>query len=191
MRFNNHSELEGRHAVLAPSAISWVNYDDDKVDKTWETRKAARRGDELHAFAAMAIMLNQKMPDVQKTMNMYVNDAIGYRMAPELKLMASKWCFGTADSLSYSMNKDGIMVLRIHDLKTGSTRTSMVQLFIYAAIFCLEYEIAPGMILIETRIYKSDKIEVAYPDVTDILPIMDAIERQSKRFDELEAEDFA
>jgi hypothetical protein len=180
MRFNDHFELEGRHAVLAPSSVSWVNHDDEKVDKTWETRKAARLGDQLHAFAAMAISLNQKMPTVQKTMNMYVNDAIGFRMRPELKLFATRWCFGTADALGYSINSDGFMVLRVHDLKTGTTRTSMTQLIIYAAMFCIEYEIDPAAILIETRIYKSN---------SDILPIMAAIKRQSDRFDELEAED--
>jgi hypothetical protein len=41
------------------------------------------RGTRLHAFAAECIKLKQTLPRSHKTLNMYVNDAIGYRMNPD------------------------------------------------------------------------------------------------------------
>ena len=65
---------------------------------------------------------------------MYVNDAIGHKMTPEQPLFWSFNCYGTADAIAYRKN-----VLRIHDLKTGEIEAHMKQLYIYAALFCLEY----------------------------------------------------
>lgn len=48
------------------------------------------------------------------SVNAFVNDAIGYRMDPEVLLYYSDNAFGTADAISFI---DG--VLRIFDLKTG------------------------------------------------------------------------
>lgn len=137
---------------------------------------AVQRGTELHELAERCIKLKQKLPKTNKTLNMYVNDAIGYRMTPEQILYYSDICFGTADAISFKKN-----LLRIHDLKTGKTPAHMEQLFIYAALFCLEYRIKPGDIQIETRIYQNDEILIDNPTVEDILPIMDKI----KRFDRL------
>lgn len=137
---------------------------------------AVQRGTELHELAERCIKLKQKLPPKTKTLNMYVNDAIGYRMTPEQILYYSDICFGTADAISFKKN-----LLRIHDLKTGKTPAHMEQLFIYAALFCLEYRIKPGDIQIETRIYQNDEILIDNPTVEDILPIMDKI----KHFDRL------
>lgn len=170
MDFNNHSRLEGQHAFLGASNYHWINYSEDKIAERFSNHLATLKGTELHEFAAICIRLKQKLPRSQKTLNMYVNDAIGFRMQPEQILYYSDNCFGTADSISFTDN-----FLRIHDLKTGVTPVSMKQLMIYAALFCLEYKVKPGSIQIELRIYQNDDYETAYPQADDILPIMDKI----------------
>ena len=110
------------------------------------------------------------MPKSKQTLCMYVNDAIGFRMTPEQVLYFSPNCFGTADAISFEKN-----FLRIHDLKTGTTPASLKQLYIYAALFCLEYDVKPGEIECELRIYQSDNILIDNPTADDILPIMDKI----------------
>ena len=112
MNFNNHSNLEGQHAFLGASKYHWINYSEDKVADAYSKFLATQKGTVLHAFAAQCISLGQKLPKSQKTLNMYVNDAIGYKMTPEQTLFYSENCFGTADSISY---RSGL--LRIHDFK--------------------------------------------------------------------------
>lgn len=170
MNFNKHSNLEGQHAFLSASKYHWINYTDDKLKESYTNFRASQRGTELHEFAATCIKLRQKLPKSQKTLNMYVNDAIGYRMRPEQVLYFSDWCFGTADAISFRNN-----FLRIHDLKTGKERAHIEQLRVYAALFCLEYRINPADIKIELRIYQSDEIIFDEPDVSVIVPIMDKI----------------
>jgi len=102
---------------------------------------------------------------------MYVNDAIGFRMETEQVLRYSENCFGTADAISFRN-----LVLRIHDLKTGTNKCSMNQLMVYAAIFCLEYHVNPADIEIELRIYQNDSIDGYTPDTSEILHIMDRIQ---------------
>lgn len=101
---------------------------------------------------------------------MYVNDAVGFKMTPEQPLYYSENCFGTADAISFRKG-----ILRIHDLKTGVTPAHMSQLLIYAAIFCLEYDVMPSEIQFELRIYQNDEVVVFNPTAEDIVPIMDKI----------------
>ena len=170
MLFNNHKDLEGSHAFLGASKYHWINYDPEKLAATYKNYLATLKGTELHDFAAKAINLGVKLPKAKKTLNMYVNDAIGYSMTPEQVLYYSPNCFGTADSISFRNN-----FLRIHDLKTGETPAHIEQLMIYAALFCLEYKVKPGEIKFELRIYQFDDIMICNPTVEDILPIMDKI----------------
>lgn len=170
MLFNNHKDLEGSHAFLGASKYHWINYDPEKLAATYKNYLATLKGTELHDFAAKAINLGVKLPKAKKTLNMYVNDAIGYSMTPEQVLYYSPNCFGTADSISFRNN-----FLRIHDLKTGETPAHIEQLMIYAALFCLEYRVKPGEIKFELRIYQFDDIMICNPTVEDILPIMDKI----------------
>ena len=135
-----------------------------------ELQRTFQKGTLLHAFAAQCIILGQKLPRSEKTLNMYVNDAIGYKMTPEQVLYYSPNCFGTADTISFRNN-----FLRIHDLKTGETPAKMEQLMIYAALFCLEYDYKPQDIQMELRIYQSDEVLVHNPTIEDIFPIMDRI----------------
>lgn len=189
MRFNPHSELEGRHAFLAPSSPHWLNYDEDKIDKVFYTSQAARLGDRKHALACELITLRMKLPPIRKTLNMYVNDAIGYRMTPEVKLYYSENCFGTADAISFREDPiTGRWTLRIHDLKTGTTRTTMNQLKVYAVLFCLEYNRQLEDIDIILCIYKSDAIEEHIPDLDDLLHVQDKIIFHDKRINMLKKE---
>lgn len=170
MNFSRHSELEGQHAFLSASKYYWINYDEDKVATSFRNHIATLRGTQLHAFAAQCISLRQKLPKTQKTLNMYVNDAIGYKMTPEQMLYYSENCFGTADAVSFFRN-----TLRISDLKTGEIPAHMEQLLIYAALFCLEYRVKPGDIQMELRIYQHNEILLHEPTAEEILPIMDKI----------------
>lgn len=170
MNFNKHSNLEGCHAFLGASQYHWLNYSDEKLVERYSKFMAAQRGTELHEFAATCIKLGQRLPKSPKALNNYVNDAIGYRMTPEQVLYYSDNCFGTTDAISFRKN-----FLRIHDLKTGEVPAHMEQLYIYAALFCLEYRIKPGEIEIETRIYQANDMQVANPTADIILPIMDKI----------------
>lgn len=170
MNFNRHLNLEGQHAFLGASKHSWINYNEEKVADAYRKFVAVQRGTELHALAAQCIRLGQRLADIPKTLNLYVNDAIGYKMVPEQLLFYSENCFGTADAISFRQD-----LLRIHDLKTGGVPAHMEQLLIYAALFCLEYHIKPIDISMELRIYQGNKIVVHTPGVDEIIPIMDKI----------------
>lgn len=184
MIFNKHSNLEGCHAFLGASKYHWINYDEDKLIETYNRAMVVQRGTELHDLAARCIKLGQKLPKSKKTLNMYVNDAIGYRMTPEQILYYSPNCFGTADAVSFSNN-----LLRIHDLKTGMTPAHIEQLVIYASLFCLEYRVRPGEINFELRIYQSDDILIANPTVEDIAPVMDKIITFDKIIEDIRREE--
>lgn len=170
MKFVNHYNLEDSHAFLGASKYHWLNYDEQKLIESYNNFLAAQRGTELHAFAAQCIKLGQKLPKSPKTLNMYVNDAIGYKMTPEQILYYSDNCFGTADAILFRND-----MLRIHDLKTGTIPAHMEQLMIYAALFCLEYKVKPGTIQTELRIYQNDEIIVHAPQADEIVPIVDKI----------------
>lgn len=170
MNFNKHSNLEGQHAFLGASKYHWINYSEDKVAESYSRFLATQKGTQLHEFAAQCIRLGQKLPKSKKTLNAYVNDAIGFKMTPEQILFYSDNCFGTADAIAFRGD-----LLRIHDLKTGAIPAHMEQLEVYAALFCLEYKIKPAGIRMELRLYQSDDILVGNPTVEDIAPIMDKI----------------
>lgn len=170
MNFNQHYDLAGRHAFLSASKYHWINYDEEKLDQTYRTQIMAQRGTELHELAFNAIRLGVKLAETGQTVNTYVNDAIGFRMTPEQVLYYSPNAFGTADAISFRDN-----MLRIHDLKSGVTRTSEHQLEIYVALFCLEYGFKPEDIDIELRIYQNDNVTEYFPEDADINRIMETI----------------
>lgn len=200
MIWNTHSKdvPEGAHAILGASQHSWLNYDEDKLFDSYKRRYAQAIGTYTHEYASRYIRWGQKAKAGDKTglfihllekkipanvidinnlfenWKLYVNDAVQARMRPEQVLYFSHNAFGTADAISFRKNE-----LRIFDLKTGEGKTNMDQLFIYAALFCLEYDIKPGSIDIETRLYQYGDYTAEYPTAEDILPIMDQI----KHFD--------
>jgi len=170
MIFNDHSALEGQHAFLSPSNYHWINYTDEKLQERWTKARAHILGVQLHDFARNAIKLGINLPKSKKTLNLYVNDAIGYKMACEQALRYSENAFGTADAISFRKN-----FLRVHDLKTGVTPASFKQLEVYAALFCLEYGYSPFDIKIELRIYQKNEVLVHIPDPEEIERIMNRI----------------
>ena len=99
-----------------------------------------------------------------------MNDSIGFKMTPEQPLYFSDNCFGTADAIGFKND-----ILRIHDLKTGITPVSMNQLFVYTALFCLEYGKNPKDIRAELRIYQNDEVSICEPEDSQIERIIDKI----------------
>jgi hypothetical protein len=180
MNFNTHSDLEGQHAFLSASKYHWINYNEEKLHTTFKKFLASQLGTRLHAFACESIRLGIKLPKSRKTLNLYVNDAIGYKMTTEQTLYYSPNCFGTADAIAFRQN-----FLRIHDLKTGETATSMHQLEIYMALFCLEYCINPNDIKAELRIYQSDEVFIHEPLPEDIHQIIDKIVMFDKQIEKM------
>lgn len=185
MKFNEHSQLKAAttHAFLSPSGYHWLNYDIPKLLAVYENNKAKERGTRLHAFASEAISLNVKLSRSPLTLNQYVNDAIGFHMTPEQPLYYSVYCWGTADAISFTGKH-----LRIHDLKTGNTPASMKQLYVYAALFCLEYDKDPAQIDIDLRIYQNSEIVEDKPTPEDIRNIMETIKLFSKELEAYEKE---
>lgn len=199
MVFERYSELEGQHAFLSPSQSYWLRYDDEKLRDRYLKSLAVQRGTELHEYAHQAIRLNRMQPRNKDTVNMFINDAIGFKMSSEQVLYYDGFCYGTSDAIDYKRN-----ILRIHDLKTGETEAHMDQLKVYAALFCLNYqdlvrearrrgksdkEIADKYDLkpselhfdprqmndIELRIYQLGEIREEHPDPEEIIAIMDII----------------
>ena len=175
MKWNDHSRLEGSHAFLGASQFHWLNYDEKKLIERWQSAEAIKRGTELHEYAANAIRLGIWKKDTGHTLEQHINDAIGFGLDPEVVLYYSEFCYGTSDAIGFKND-----LLRIHDLKTGKIEAHMQQLYIYAALFCLEYSVKPGEIQMETRIYQNNEIFIDNPTAETILPIMSIIKKYSK-----------
>lgn len=194
MNWNRHSNLEGSHAFLSASKYSWLNKSSDELVDSFKNSYATSIGTLLHAYAADSIRFRERVHkgdargikldlmrrgipeyaiDIQAvfpTLMSYVNDAVGFRMDPEVLLYYSDLCFGTADSIQV----DGD-VLRIHDLKTGVTTAKMDQLMIYAGLFYLEYGCKPEKFKTQLRIYQMNEVIVHEPEIEDIREVMDRI----------------
>lgn len=194
MIFNRHSNLEGQHAFLGASKSHWLNYSPETlIERYRNVCYGPLNGTAAHALAKKLIshdmtltrkdkklfllhMLDSGIPrqfvdrDIFDTLALYVNDAVDYGMVPEQVLYYSDNSFGTADAISCEGS-----LLRIHDLKTGRIPAHMEQLEIYAALFCLEYDVLPGDLDIELRIYQSNDVLTHNPTAEDIVPIMDKI----------------
>ena len=166
-RFNSHPEIEGKHAYLSASKYHWIRYSPAKMAEVFHGYFAAEEGTALHDLAAHCIRMGQKLQKKKKTINMYVNDAVDFGMKAEVPLYYSRNCFGTTDAILF---ENGI--LRIHDFKSGTIPAHEEQLFIYAALFCLEYDVNPEDIQIICRIYQNDEISEFKPRPEVIREIM-------------------
>lgn len=176
--FHKHPEWgDGSHAIFPASKSSWLRYDDNKVISSYENYRAAQRGTEDHNFAKLCIQRGDKLQKCKKTLNLHVNDAIGFGLTPELPLVppgmeagyfGERLFAGTTDAIGFEKG-----TLRIHDLKTGVSPTHMEQLYVYVALFCLEYKIDPRDIKVETRIYQNGEVEISVPTVDEIQGIME------------------
>ena len=198
MIWKDYSHLKNTHAFCGASKYQWRNYDVEKLLQSKANSYAATIGTLLHAYAEKNIRKHFKMVKADKhsivrylyvendipaeainidrlfpnLMN-YVNDAIGFRMDPEITLYFSNDFYGTVDAI-YWNESEGI--LRISDLKTGLSPASFMQLENYAAFFCLDYKIKPTQIKkIEFRIYQDNEVLLAEPESTILFPIIDQI----------------
>lgn len=192
MRWKDHSRLEGLHAPFPASGYSWIHYDDEHAAAAFKNMLAKAKGTEDHEFAATCIKRRQKIhksPD--PNLANYVNDAIGFRMSPEVLLYYSDNFFGTTDAICFRPHPDKKSnykwLLRIHDLKTGVTKAKLDQLYIYAALFFLEYEVNPLETEIVCRIYQYGDILEGNPTSKEIRPIMDQIIRLDKVVEEIKS----
>lgn len=184
LRWNTHSHLEGQHSFLSPSSYHWINYDEDKLRFRYKTLQAALEGVEHHRYAAICIAEGIYQDDETTTLGLYINQCIQYRMVPEQVLFYSPNAFGTVDAIAYRYR-----ILRINDLKTGVSRTSEWQLYVYAALFCLEYEIDPfTMRGIELRIYQDGAVKFWPAEPAKVKEIMDKIEEFDGILNELRRE---
>jgi len=195
MKWRDHSNLEGLHAPFSASGHSWLNYDDEKFRTVYTNMLAKQKGTEDHEFAATCIKRKQKLPGSKINLSRYVNDAIGFKMSPEVILYYSENFFGTADAISFRKNPNSDSgykyFLRIHDLKTGTSVAikKLYQLQVYAALFFLEYQIDPLETEMELRVYQYGEIVTENPTAKEIKPIMDKIIRADKIIEELKSED--
>lgn len=204
MNWNRHSNLEGSHAFLSASKYNWLNKTREELIEAYKNSYATTVGTMLHAYAADSIRFREKLKktdakgvkfDLMRrgipeyainingifpTLMAYVNDAVGFQMDPEVLLYYSDLCFGTADSIQVSDN-----ILRIHDLKTGTTPAKMDQLKIYAGLFYLEYGFKPEKMRTELRIYQTDEVIVHEPEVEEIREVMEAIVEQDRVLQQL------
>jgi hypothetical protein len=162
---------------LGGSNYHWLNYSEEKLITVRRNAIAAQQGTELHDLAERLIRHKIYLPDDGTTLSVYVNDAIRYNMETEVLLKYSDNAFGTADALLF----DG-SCLRIHDLKTGVMKSSILQLRIYAAFWCLrEFMISPRFtpfdICYVLCIYQNGTVLQENTDPQLIQDIMDKIQR--------------
>jgi hypothetical protein len=180
--FNSHPRLEGTHAFLSPSSPAWLRYDQERLIERLSTAQAAALGTELHETAARNIKRRIKLlpHDEWPALDLYVNDAIEHGMIPEQTLFYTVNCYGTADTIGFEEYIDAATgpfdgFLRIHDLKTGTSKASMDQLYVYAGIFCREYGYKPFRIDGELRIYQGDQVFAEMIDRTYLSFVYDRI----------------
>lgn len=201
MQWNNHKELEGKHAFMGASNYHWTNYDDRTFEARYYSQFSQTIGTVVHKIAHDCIVSRTKLNKhdihlieltlwqafipkdaydpgiILENLMAFVNDAIGFHMSSEILLFYNMFCFGTTDAIGYYERE---RVLRIHDLKNGSTPADMRQLYIYAALFCLEYKVDPKKLnLIECRLYQNMEVLIDQPSGDTIREYMDKIENRS------------
>lgn len=201
MNYNDHSNLNNKHAYLSPSQFRWAFQSNDVdfgnyISGIWSRSYAQVIGTALHDIARKHIKTRTKLNKFtkQEVLMMLTEDYKIPRQAIALGIDfdlaydnltsyvndAIGYLMDPEQILYYSMNCFGTAdsisfrdnLLRIHDLKTGVGPTHMEQLIIYAALFCLEYKYKPEQIKIELRIYQFNEVQVLEPDPNDISVVM-------------------
>lgn len=202
MIWNNHKELEGKHAFMGASNYHWTNYDDITFEARYYNQFSQVIGTAIHQLAHECIVSRTKLNKhdihlieltlykafvpkdaydanlILENLIPFVNDAIGFHMSSEILLYYNQFCFGTTDAIGY-YERDKI--LRIHDYKNGVTQADIRQLYIYAALFCLEYHVNPATLnKIECRIYQNLEVLIDNPTSDVIQFYMDKIQNRSE-----------
>lgn len=139
-----------KHAMFSPSEKSWVNYDRDKIVARYDQVMAVERGTQLHEFAATAIKLKMLLDPSMGVIADYVQDCITLNVETEQEVIYTPEINGTADAIKYDPYENRLYVF---DLKTGQSKASIVQLQIYAAIWCAYNGKNPLSMKFDLRIY--------------------------------------
>jgi hypothetical protein len=190
--------------MLSASSWRWINDDPESLTKRLCSQYSQPMGTLLHEIAYKHIKYRMKMNKYDKKNVMlellskgipgliidsvdfdamfdnlmtYINDGIGFKMTHEVVLYYSDNFFGTADTILFSERE---RFLRIHDYKSGTTPAHMEQLLIYAALFCLEYQMKPSKFDTELRIYQSNEVIFHNPEADEIVSVMDKIVNHDK-----------
>jgi hypothetical protein len=181
--FRSHPKLEGSHALLSPSQYHWINYTREKMAERLRSLEASARGTSLHALAAHAIKERVYFEETEENLSlaMYVNHAIELGMTPEQTLFYSINCYGTADAIVF---EEADMFLRVHDYKSGVSPTSFKQLYVYAALFCLEYGFLPFEMDGELRIYQFDGFKTETIERSELAHVYDMIRMHDAHIEE-------
>lgn len=213
MNFNDHSNLRGKHAPFSPSSYYWLQDTEEDAIRRYCNSFAATVGTILHELAKEYIDYGYKMTrfdkkqvplrllvegvpplivdrlnidDIFENLMHYVNDAVDFRMQAEVPLYYSDNVFGTADTICFDERE---RMLRIHDLKNGTTPAKIDQLMIYDALFCLEYghilKFRPEDIKAELRIYQGGEIVFCEPNADDVIMVMEHIKRIDNAMNDL------
>ena len=194
MQFKDHSNLKGKHAFLSASKCTWLGWTNEEFIERFFNQYSTTIGELLHKLAEKMIRKRIPLGKRDKTvialflmdngiprylvkpekwvsnLSNYIEDGIKFGMETEVLLYYSDFCFGTADSISFDNN-----ILRIHDLKTGTTKVHMEQLLIYAALFCLQESIDPHDISFELRIYQGNDVIYHNPEPDEVKKFMEII----------------
>ncbi len=113
MDFIQHRNLQGLHAPFSASQSHWLRYDDEKVMDVYLNKKAAAMGSRLHEWAKETIDLGLKQDTRKKTtLNMYINDAIGFKMSTEVVLFYSERLSKSSPTVICGLSIPSIIVLR-------------------------------------------------------------------------------
>lgn len=213
MFWNDHSKFEGKHAILSPSKYHWLYDTPEAFEERYCTSFAAEMGTALHEIArkhikhgfrlskndkksVMLEIIDSGIPKritdyvnfdiIFDTLMTYTNDAILFKMKPEVLLMYNEDCFGTTDAICFDDKKGE---LRIHDLKTGKLIAKMEQLYVYAALFFLEYKVyRPYDTKITLRIYQNNLINEETPDPSIIVNTMDVLKSRTETISAIKKE---
>lgn len=201
IKWNIHKEYEGKHALMGASNPHWLNYDSKAFENKYYSRYSQEIGTALHQLAHDCIVGRIKLSKhdthlvemalfkafipkdaydpniILKTLMPFVNDAIGFHMSSEILLFVNEFCFGTTDAIVYNEYEK---ILRIHDYKSGSIPGKIEQIYIYMAMFCIEYNIDPRKLnLIEARIYQNCECLIDNPPAEVILNIINIIKNNT------------
>lgn len=165
------------HSFACGNIKAYESYDEENMDDVRKgfrnfVRGRYRLDDEKTAPLAFSFLDNMHyVPEESwRSVAQFINDGCQYKMNAEQALYYSDNAFGTTDAISFYRNK-----LRIHDLKTGDIPAKMLQLELYAALFCLEYHKQPEQIKIELAVYQFGEVLRDSPNPKDIRELMDII----------------
>ena len=177
MSYTNGSKPE--HAMFSPSQPSWLHDTDEEFAARYSNKKAAELGTRYHEDAARMIQnrwrMSKSSDPVADNVRAYINDAIKYQMLPEVRLEGTQDFFGTADTIIFRRG-----LLRVHDLKTGTTKPHMDQLRLYAAYYCMQYGINPNDIQMDLRFYQNNEIVCYEPEFGVIADIISEVRHKDE-----------